>query len=95
MIPVHRDALVEFDINSEPDVKYRELLKRQATICNRMKADILNHAQLTYFDVVNNKNKFLVEISCDFKKLEMACGAYRKDFKPKQSKAKRELVAKK
>lgn len=83
MVPVHKDALIEFDINAEPDEKYRELLKRQAVICNRMKADILNHAQMTYFDVVNNKNKFLVGISCDFKKLESACKMYKKDYKPK------------
>lgn len=84
MIPVHRDALVEFDISAETDVKYRELLRRQASLCNRMKADILNHAQMTYFDVVNKKNKFLVDISCDFKRLETACKKYRKDFKPKK-----------
>ena len=87
MVPVHKDALIEFDINAEPDVKYRELLKRQASLCNRMKADILNHAQLTYFDVVNNKNKFLVAISCDFKKLETACKSYKKDFKPQRTKS--------
>lgn len=86
MVPVHKDALIEFDIDAEPDVKYRELLKRQATLCNRMKADILNHAQMTYFDVVNNKNKFLVGISCDFKKLEAACKAYNKDYKPHKKK---------
>lgn len=84
MIPVHKDALIEFDINAEPDEKYRELLKRQASLCNRKKADILNHAQMTYFDVVNGKNKFLVEISCDFKKLEAACKVYNKDFKPRK-----------
>ena len=86
MIPVHKDALIEFDIDAEQDAKYRELLKRQASLCNRMKADILNHAQMTYFDVVNNKNAFLVRISCDFKKLEVACKSYRKDFKPKKTK---------
>lgn len=86
MIPVHKDALIEFDINSEPDAKYRELLKRQASLCNRHKADILNHAQMTYFDVVNKKNKFLVGISCDFKKLEAACKSYKKDFKVKPKK---------
>lgn len=84
MVPVHKDALIEFDINAEKDVKYRELLKRQALLCNRIKADILNHAQMTYFDVVNNKNKFLVGISCDFKKLEVACRAYKKDFVPRK-----------
>lgn len=76
MIPVHKDALIEFDINAEPDPRYRELLKRQAALCNRIKADILNHAQMTYFDVVNGKNKFLISISCDFKKLEASCNAY-------------------
>ena len=84
MIPVHKDALIELDINAEPDEKYKELLKRQASLCNRKKADILNHAQMTYFDVVNGKNKFLLGISCDFKKLEMACKSYKKDFKPRK-----------
>ena len=83
MIPVHKDALIALDIDAEPDEKYRELLKRQAALCNRMKADILNHAQMTYFDVVNDKNKFLVSISCNFRNLEYACKTYRKDFHPK------------
>ena len=67
MIPVHKDALIEFDINSETDEKYRRLLQRQVDVCNRMKADILDHAQKTYFDVTTNRNDFLVSISCDFK----------------------------
>lgn len=84
MLPVHKDALIEFDIAAEKDEKYRRLLERQVSLCNRMKADILNHAQMTYFDVVTNKNKFLVSISCDFRKLEKACKAYNKDFKPRK-----------
>lgn len=81
MIPVHKDALIPIDIDAEPDQKYRELLKRQASLCNQDKADILNHAQMTYFDVVNKKNKFLVGISCDFRKLESACKKYRANYK--------------
>ena len=84
MVPVHNDALIPFDINAESDVKYKELLRNQAVICNRMKADIYDRASRTYFDVVNNKNKFLVGISCDFRKLEAACKTYKKDFKPKK-----------
>lgn len=84
MVPVHKDALIEFDIAAENDEKYRRLLERQVTLCNRMKADILNHAQMTYFDVVTNKNKFLVSISCDFRKLEKACKSYNINFKPKK-----------
>lgn len=85
-VQYNKDALIELDIDAEPDPKYRELLKRQALLCNRMKADILNHAQLTYFDVVGEKNKFLIKISCDFKKLEQACKSYNKDFKNKKKK---------
>ncbi len=80
MIPVHKDALIEFDIDAEQDEKYRTLLQRQAEICNRNKADIINHAQMTYFDVVEQTNKFLMSISCDFRKLEQACKNYKKDY---------------
>ena len=76
MIPVHDAALIEFDIKSEPNEKYRNLLERQVRICNKNKADILDHASKTYFDVVNRKNKFLMGISCNFKKLEKACKEY-------------------
>lgn len=86
MIPVHKDALIEFDINSETDEKYRRLLQRQVDVCNRMKADILDHAQKTYFDVTTNRNDFLVSISCDFKKLEKACREYKKDYYPRGDK---------
>lgn len=90
MVPVHNDALINYDIDAEPDVKYRELLRNQAVICNRMKADIYSRASRTYYDVVNNKNEFLVRISCDFKALESACKSYKKDFKPRK---KKELIA--
>ena len=83
MIPVHKDALIEYDINAEQDEKYRRLLQRQIAVCNRMKADIINHAQMTYYEVVNKKNSFYANISCDFKVLERACKAYKKDYKPK------------
>lgn len=76
MIPVHKDALIAFDINAEKDEKYKRLLQHQVSLCNRIKADVLNHAQMTYFDVVGKSNAFLVRISCDFKKLEKACKQY-------------------
>lgn len=81
MIPVHKDALIEFDVSKEKDEKYRNLLQRQITLCNKMKADILNHAQMTYFDVINQKSDFIVNISCDFRKLEKASKKYNKNYK--------------
>ena len=84
MVPVHKDALIDIDISAEKDDMYRDLLQRQVYLINRMKADILNHAQMTYFDVTSGKNKFLVGISCDFKKLEKACKEYNKNYKAKK-----------
>lgn len=83
MIPVHKDALISFDIAKEPDKKYRNLLQNQIRICNRMKADVLDHAQKTYFSVING-NEFLAKISCDFKALEKASKKYNPNFNRKR-----------
>ena len=88
MVPIHNSSLIEFDINSEPDTKYAELLRRQVTWLNKNKAVIYDHANKTYYDVVNAKNKFLVSISCNFKKLENACKNYNPNYKKSLSKAK-------
>lgn len=82
MIPVPDCAIRAFDIDKEPNEKYRELLKRQANIINRNKATILAHASDTYYKVTNNTNKFLVGISCDFLKLEKASKQYDPNRKP-------------
>lgn len=76
MIPVPEGALISFDINAEPDTKYAELLRRQASFINRNKTTVLDHASKTYFAVVNKKKDFLLRICCDFKKLERACDRY-------------------
>lgn len=82
MIPIPDTALILLDIDSEPDRKYAELLRRQASYINRHKADIMDHAQRTYRAVVNGTNKFLVKISCDFKKLERASKNYDPNYHP-------------
>ena len=80
MIPVHDSSLISFNIDEEPDEKYAELLRRQVSYINRKKADVLNHASQTYFSVVSKKNKFLLMICCDFKKLENACRRFDPDY---------------
>lgn len=76
MIPAHFSAIEVVDIDTEPDAKYADLLRRQASFINRHKAEIFNKASNTYYDVTTGKNKFLIKISCDFKKLEKACDHY-------------------
>lgn len=86
MIPVHDDAIIDFDIDAEPDEQYKELLRRQVSYINRNKADVLNHASRTYYGVTVKKNAFLLKICCDFKKLERACDKYDPTFRPKNPK---------
>ena len=81
MIPVHHTALINFDINNEPDKKYAELLKRQATWINKNKSDVLDHASRTYYAAVKGNNSFLTKICCDFQKLERACNRYDPNYK--------------
>lgn len=76
MIPVHNAALIKFDIDDVSDKQYAELLRRQAAWINKNKANILDHAARTYYEVVQNNNAFLKRISCDFEKLEQACHKY-------------------
>lgn len=93
MIPVHKSALIYFDINSEQDEKYRELLKRQASWINKNKAKIYERASKTYYTVSMKNNDFMNRVCCDFKKLEKACKNYnpnyvRKTYKYKHKKVK-------
>ena len=76
MIPVPTGALAPIDISRVPDRGYADLLRRQATFCNRNRDSIHGHASGTYNDVVSGRNKFLARICCDFKTLEEACDRY-------------------
>lgn len=80
MIPVRENALILVDIDTEPDTKYAELLRRQIAFINENRASVMDHASRTYYDVVNHQNGFLESISCDFKKLERACSQYNPNY---------------
>lgn len=70
MIPAKKHHLIEFDIEKEPDIRYRNLLKNQLIACRRDEAEIFRRAQKTYDAVVRKKSPFFVGISCDFELLE-------------------------
>lgn len=90
MIPVHNSALIEFDIDLEPDAQYAELLRRQALWINKNKATIYSHANKTYCAAVNsiNPHGFYSRVCCDFKKLEKACKNYNPNYKKSSPKIK-------
>ena len=85
MIPVPYGAVTLMDIDAEPDRKYAELLKRQATFINRHKADVYARAQKTYFRATTKKqDNFFRKICCDFKKLERVSERYDPGYRPKR-----------
>lgn len=80
MIPIHKTAIIEFNIDRDPDKKYAELLRRQITYINKNKAIIFEHASKTYYHVIRGNNSFLMKICCNFKKLEKACDKYNPNY---------------
>ena len=76
MVPAKKHYLIEVDISTEPDAKYRELLKNQFVFCNEHRAEILDHALKTYIRATEKKDPFFVKICCDFKKLEAVYTRY-------------------
>lgn len=75
MIPVPDDAIIEIDIDNEPDFKYRNLLLKQFLICKSKKDVILRKANKLYEIVTVNKTQRFVMRCCDFKLLESKCEA--------------------
>ena len=84
MIPVPDNALIVFDIDSEPDRAYADLLRRQAAFINKNKADVLSRASATYYKAIKGNNDFLNNICCNFKELERASTRYNPNYKPKK-----------
>ena len=83
MIPVPLSAIIEFDINDEPDHQYAELLRRQASYINRHRAEVYNRAAKTYFRATTKtENSFFKKVCCDFRKLESACDRYNPQYRP-------------
>ena len=70
MLPAKHCHLIEFDIDSEPDANYKELLKNQLRYCRNNSNRIRDHAEKTYKAVVTKKSPFYVKICCDFVSLE-------------------------
>ncbi len=69
MIPVPEECIELLNIE-EQEKKYRILLNEQIIFINHNKKKIQQKANNTYYGVTKGTNKFLMNISCDFKLLE-------------------------
>lgn len=77
MIPVPEDCVQLLNVN-EQDEKYKALINEQIIIINQNEKNILHRAKVTYDCVTKRTNKFLINISCDFKILEKYYKNYKK-----------------
>lgn len=77
MIPVKKNHLIDFDIQTIPDEKYRTLLLKQLAYCEKNRALIQTRAATTYRKATDGKNPFYQRICCDFKHLERISSTYK------------------
>ena len=77
MLPVKKYQLIEFDILSVTDEKYRTLLLKQLAFIEKNKKIIYDRAATTYRKATDGKNPFYRKICCNFKKLESICDKYK------------------
>lgn len=69
MIPISNVALIEYDIDKEIDISYRELLKDQLRFINSNSKNIKDKAKKLYIKVTEH-NSFIKERCVNFKLLE-------------------------
>lgn len=77
MIPVPRQSIHHFDIDSIEDQKYQMLLRKQVNEIHINEADIVKKAQRLYNIVISNKQPKLNKRCCNFSLLETKCKTYR------------------
>lgn len=76
MIPIPDEQLIEFDINDQND-KYKQILISQYHFCNKHINEISLKARNTYMKRIEEKNRFFINICCNFKLLEQKCNEYK------------------
>lgn len=84
MIPVHDDALIEYDIENDPDIKYQNILEAQARFIRKNKDNIRKIAKNLHEIITSNKEEHASEKErlgnrcCKFKLLEQESKSYEK-----------------
>ena len=69
MLPIPQGQLTPYQIEQEPDLKYRELLRQEISYIRANEPSIKKKAQEVY-SIGNNRNHYLSKNCCDFAKLE-------------------------
>lgn len=72
MIPASIDLLTLYDIDNEPDAKYKDLVEKEIRYINRHTTEIVRNASVLYKQKTNNEEIGYLKSTLDFKKLEEA-----------------------
>lgn len=77
MIPVPETEIIRFNIDDEPDEKYKILLRKQARKIDRERETIIGKAKLLYSIVNSGEQPNLNKRCSNFRLLEEMCRKYR------------------
>lgn len=78
MIPVKKEFISRININLVQDKVYQTLLRKDYQVISNNRDKIENKAKVLYKNVIERNNPYFSKVSCDFKKLEIACDNYLK-----------------
>lgn len=78
MIPVPESELIEYDINSEEDNAYRELVKDEWLFIRKNREKISNYVKVMYKQKIENYSVGYVKSALDYKMLEELCKQFKK-----------------
>ena len=77
MIPVRQDCLELYDVDNEPDRKYKDLILEEIICIRKSKDEIIKNARVLYNQKVNGyQNIKYLDSTIDFKLLEEASLKY-------------------
>ncbi len=81
MIPVQDNYITLYDLDLEPDKKYKDLITDELICIRKHKAEILKNAKILYNQKSNGyENISYLNTVIDFKVLENACLNYKEDL---------------
>lgn len=79
MIPVPESELELYDIESETDRTYKDLVQNEIIFIRKNREKIISNAELLYKQkMINDTTAKYVKTALDYKKLEEACSLYEK-----------------
>lgn len=73
MIPVPESELIEYDVNSEIDIDYKNLIWKELEYIRKHESKIIKNAKILYSKKANGSQDKVVKYCLDFKGVEKLC----------------------